>query len=184
MRLLAGCLTSSWLCDDGQVEAELKKLEDDRKKQVQEMERFEAERKRMEEDKEKHKADLAKLELERKKEEETRLKQQKQFEEDMKRLEAEKARIEVRRCQPGSKAGAMGLRGCRSAEAVLWAGRVTVNNNVDALMLAGTRLVVRQGRTRWQACLWTNNAVVQRFLFCLMMCGGLTQLSLIQRASP
>lgn len=138
-------MTSSWLCDDGQVEAELKKLEDDRKKQVQEMERFEAERKRMEEDKEKHKADLAKLELERKKEEETRLKQQKQFEEDMKRLEAEKARIEVRRCQPGSKAGAMGLRGCCSAE---WAGRVTVNNHVDASMLAGTRLVVRQGPTR------------------------------------
>ena len=55
------------------MEAELKKLEDDRKKQVQEMERFEAERKRMEEHKEKHKAELAKLELERKKEEETRL---------------------------------------------------------------------------------------------------------------
>lgn len=163
------------------MEAELKKLEDDRKKQVQEMERFEAERKRMEEHKEKHKAELAKLELERKKEEETRLKQQKQFEEDMKRLEAEKARIEVRRCQPGSKAGAMGLRGCRSAE---WAGRVTVNNNVDASMLAGTRLVIRQGPTRWQACLWTHNAVEQRFLFCMMVCWGLTQHSLIHRASP
>ena len=78
------------------MEAELKKLEDDRRKQVEEMDKLTAARKAMESDREKHKSALEKMEAERLKGEAAARAQQEKWEADLERLREEKARLAVR----------------------------------------------------------------------------------------
>ena len=85
---------------DSQVEAAMKKLEDERKKQVEEIEKLSAQRKeealRMEADKVKHKAELEAMDAERKRNEESQKEQQRKFDLELKKLKEEKEKLEVR----------------------------------------------------------------------------------------